>query len=60
VTNGTIEASKAIAQRTVGWDPKDKTLHEATGSTVPEANAKLASALGKLGERVEKRTPKKK
>jgi hypothetical protein len=60
VTNGTIEASKADAQSTVGWNPKDPTLHEATGSTVPEANAKLASALGKLGEKVEKRAPKKK
>lgn len=55
VTNATVEASKADAERTVGWDPKDKTLREATGSTVPGANANLEKALGERGDAIRNR-----
>jgi hypothetical protein len=55
VTNATIEASKADAQRTVGWDPKDSRLREATGATIPGANATLERALGERGEAIRKR-----
>lgn len=60
VTNATIEASKADAQKTIGWDPKDKTMREATGPTVPEANARLEQALGELMQASgRRRAPKK-
>jgi hypothetical protein len=55
VTNATIEASKADAQRTVGWDPKDKALREATGPTIPAANATLERMLGDRAEAIRKR-----